>query len=260
MRRVRGKKSKDKLAVVIILSSLLAIAAPFIVKSYLPKAAQLHEETLCPIEGEKSRVAVLIDKSDKWGSDDVERVKAVVEKAYTEVPAFGRISIYGIIGEGRETTDVKLFFDMCNPGSEEECNALYQNCRKMKRQYETAFAKPFKLIAETLMQPGEASYSPLFEVVNEIVDENRSEYLHLHVISDLMENGARFRFYDVVPLAEDIVKTYPMNAGTRIQVDAHYIQRRRHSSALHKAVLNVWSEYFASQGVEASFSRLFVAE
>ncbi len=117
----------------------------------------------------------------------------------------------GIVGDKRKTTEVERLFDLCNPGSEEECNALYQNCNRVKKRFETAFSEPLRQLAEELKMPGQSSYSPLLESVSQIVDEAGGTPLGLYMVSDMMENHYKFRFYDVVPLAEEMIKEYPLS-------------------------------------------------
>lgn len=255
-----NKKSKDKLAIGIVAITIVVLAVPFTLKVYLSKKPALDEQTLCPPDGAKMRVVILVDKSDKWGRDDVSRVKNIMERIYHEVPAQGRLTVYGITGEGRQSTDVIQFFDMCNPGSEAECNALYQNCKRIKKRYEGSFENPLRNLAETLMIPGESSYSPILETVSEIVNENRSESLTLYIVSDFMENGARFRFYNLIPLDEEMIDEYPMPQNAKIDINGYIIQRRRHPMALQKAVQNVWAGYFEKQGITASFRLIFIAD
>ena len=254
------KKSKDRLAIGIILITLVALSIPFILKVYLSKKPVLDEQTLCPPNATKIHIVVLLDKSDKWGHDDIVRVKNIMRGIYHEVPAQGRLTVYGIIGQGRQSTDVTLFFDMCNPGSEEECSALYQNCKRIKKRYEGSFEHPLLQITETLMIPGESSYSPLLETVTEIVNENRSESLVLHIISDFMENGVRFRFYDVIPLDEEMIQEYPLPRNIKMKIEGYFIQRRRHPMELQNAVQSAWTNYFGKQGISVSFKPIFVTD
>ena len=229
-------------------------------RSFLFKKPAIDELTLCPAAGEKQRAAVLIDKSDKWGKGDVARVKDLLLSINREVPAQGRLTIYSITGDGRKSTDVNIVFDMCNPGSEAECNELYQNCRKVKKDFERAFNAPLHRLVETLMMPGESSSSPILETVGAMVKDSKGDALKLHIISDFMENGARFRFYDVIPLDDQMVAEYPFPRKLKVTADAYLIQRRIHPMPLQNAVQRAWTGYFEKQGASVNFRPIFTAD
>ena len=76
----------------------------------------------------------------------------------------------------------------------------------------------------------------------------------------MMENHYKFRFYDVVPLAEEMIQEYPLSDHGEISANIRYIQRSRHSKELERAVLKVWREYFKTQDIAVTFDRLFVAD
>ena len=257
---MRQWTKNDKLATLIIFVSILALAVPVTLKIYLGKKPTLDEQTLCPTSGEKERVAVLVDKSDKWGRADVTRVRDLLQSIYLGVRAQGRLTIYSITGDGRKSTDVNRVFDMCNPGTEAECNVLYQNCRKVKKIYESAFDEPLHRLAASLILPGESSSSPILETVGAMVKDSKGEILRLHIISDFMENGAYFRFYDLVPLDEEMVAQYQLPRKIKITVEAYLIQRRIHPMPLQIAVQRAWTGYFEKQGIQTTFRPIFVSE
>lgn len=240
----------------IVILSLIGGAAAFL-RTGKPA---LDEHTLCPASGEKMRVAVLVDKSDKWGRGDVARVKDILQSIYRDVPTRGRLTIYSITGDGRKSTDVNLIFDACNPGSEAECNALYSNCRKAERDYKRAFEAPLEQLGATLMLPGESSYSPLLETVGTMVKDNKGEELKLHIISDFMENHTSFRFYNLVPLDTQMVDAYPLPKKAKLTVKGYFIQRRMHPMPLQNAVQAVWSGYFQKQDIPVTFSPVFTTD
>ena len=257
---VRKFSKKDRLALVMLLVAASVVVVLLTMRSFLSKKPAIDELTLCPAAGEKQRAAVLIDKSDKWGKGDVARVRDLLLSINREVPAQGRLTIYSITGDGRKSTDVNIVFDMCNPGSEAECNALYQNCRKVKKDFERAFDAPLHRLVETLMVPGESSSSPILETVDAMVKDSKGDALKLHIISDFMENGARFRFYDVIPLDDQMVAEYPFPRKLKVTADAYLIQRRIHPMPLQNAVQRAWTGYFEKQGASVNFRPIFTAD
>lgn len=250
--------NKDRLGLKLIGGGIAALVLLGGLAAFLRSGKPvLDEHTLCPTSGEKTRFAVLVDKSDKWGRGDVARVKDILQSIYRDVPAQGRLTIYSIMGDGRKTTDVNLVFDACNPGSEAECNALYSNCRKVKRDYKRAFETPLQQLETSLMLPGESSYSPLLETVGTMVKDNKGEELKLHIVSDFMENHTSFRFYDVVPLDTEMVAAYPLPKKAKIKVEGYFIQRRMHPMPLQNAVQAAWIGYFQKQDIPVTFRPVF---
>lgn len=259
-KRKKKLSKKDRNAIIGSIVVFLVLMVPFILKSQLTTKEPLDERTLCPAEGESHRTTVLIDKSDRWGANDVRRINDLLTNVYLNVPAQGRLTIYGIVGDARETTEVRQYFDLCNPGSEKECNALYQDCGAVKERFAAAFSEPLETLAAELKVPGQSSYSPLLESVSEIVDEAGDTPLDLLIVSDMMENHYKFRFYDVVPLADEMIAEYPLTDYGQISASVRYIQRSRHSRELERAVLAVWKDYFEDQGIPVEVDRLFTAE
>lgn len=253
-------KKKHRQAWILILIALPLLLGPLVMRWLLGNKPEIDSKTLCLMAGAPSRSVILLDKSDAWDQEDVGRVKNLLTRIYKEVPAGERLSIYGIVGEEGTSTNIRQFFDMCNPGTVQECNAIYEDCRAIKRTYDSAFDGPLASLASHLQEPGHSSYSPLLESVSEIWSDTHAPVLHLHVVSDLMENGVRFRFYDVVPLDEDMIGEYPLQRTRDASVVAHVIQRRRHSRDLQRAVESAWAGYFRKQDVSVVFEPLLITE
>lgn len=252
-------KKKDLQGVYIIVGVLSFLGTIFGASLMLDDSRRVNEATLCPLSGSEKRTVVIVDKSDKWDAGDRTRVKNLLDQVYREVPPYGRLVVVAIAGKGRQSTRVDELFNGCNPGSEEECNALYENCRRIRATYEKKFEEKVVALDEILTKPGQASYSPLFETVVQHIDDNRSPKLEIHLVSDLMENGARFRFYDVVPLPEEVIETYPIESSAHIEVEIHLVERRRHSRGLIDSVTRVWESYFEDQGINVRVNRLLIA-
>jgi hypothetical protein len=251
---------KNRQAILLFAGGLVFLGVVFFIQYQLSRPKELDEQTLCPVSPPDKQVVILIDKSDKWDLDDIGRVDSLVTKINRSTRAKDRLTIKAIVGAGRESTEVKTFFDKCNPGNEQECNALYQNCRRIRKRYEESFEKQLDEVIEALKLPGESSYSPLLESLAQTIDDSNSKSLEVHFVSDLMENGGRFRFYDVVPMAEEISAQYPLPHKGQTTVFLQVEERRRHSRELLDAVQAVWKEYLRNQEIEVSSERLLIAD
>ena len=255
-------KKKDKQGIIIITFSLLVVVVFMVIANYL-KAPKLDEVTLCPLDKPvEFQKIIVIDKSDKWEKGNTKKMNDWLLSSHQSLSAQNRLTILAIMGEGREgITEKKVLFDKCNPGSEKECNKLYQNCRKIKKEYDNSFAEPLEKIEEILSTPKQASYSPLFETVVKVIDNVESKQVEINMVSDFMENGHKFDFYNAVPLGEDIVKEYPLKVDANISFSMYVIERRRHPKALINAVTGAWKDYFTEQSIKnVSSKRFFITD
>ena len=250
---------EDKKGIAIIASLVLLGVAVFYLSYQLkPKKYRIDEQSLCSKdEVVKLKKIVLIDKSDKWSSHNIEKMDSWLSEIHEGVAMNSRLNILSIFGNDENSTKVKTLFDKCSPGSNTDCNALYENCRDIKENYDRAFQKPLVEITEMLAKPGEAETSPLFETMTEIVDNIKSEEAEIHIISDFMENSYKFNFYKEVVSVDDAIKEYALPSDMNITVYMHIIERRKHSRELLDEVKNLWKEYFEKQGITVVDAKRF---
>lgn len=258
---------KDRQGILLICIVLLIIVAIPIIRAFLLQKPTLDETTMCPIGGERVRFSVLIDKSDRWDDANAARVRATIDNIQRKVPFEGRLSIYLIHGqhvsaveEKRGPSVIDLLFDMCNPGGEQECNALYQNCKAMKLTFHDAFEAPLAKLAKSMSLPSQSDSSPLLEAVGTMIKDSHAQDTHLYLISDLMENHFKFRFYDTVPLDDELIREYPLSSKSNVTVRGFQISHRTDSARLIEAVRKVWQGYFEKQGVRAEFEPFFASD
>ena len=242
--------------------TLIMILSIFTYK--LSSSEIINETNFCPIDRPISfQKIVIFDKSDIWEKDNIKTVKEWLSMSYQNISVNERFTIFSIVGNDKNSTEIKTLFDRCNPGDEKGCNRLYQNCKKIKEKYDNFFKKPLQKIAERLSIPTElkASYSPLFKAVKEVIDKTKSQHVDIYMVSDFMENGSKFNFYDTVPLGEDIIKEYPLSVNSDISFYINLIKRRRHDNRLIDAVVARWKEYFSLQGIEnIRVKKLFITD
>jgi hypothetical protein len=254
---------EDKKGIAIIASLVLLGVTVFYLSYQLkPKEYRIDEQSLCSKdEVVKVKKIVLIDKSDKWSSHNIEKMDSWLSDIHEGVAMNSRLNILSISGDDKNSTNVKTLFDKCSPGSNEDCNALYENCRDIKENYDRAFQEPLVEITEMLAKPDEAETSPLFETMTEIVDNIQSKEAEIHIISDFMENSYKFNFYKEVASVDEIIKEYALPSDVKIRVYMHIIERRKHSRELLDKVKEQWKEYFEKQGITVvSAKRFFITD
>jgi hypothetical protein len=254
---------EDKKGIAIIASLLLLGVGVFYLTYQLkPKRYSIDEQSLCSKdEVVKLKKIVLIDKSDKWSSHNIEKMDSWLSDIHEGIAMNSRLNILSIYGNDKNHTKIKTLFDKCSPGSNADCNALYENCREIKANYDHAFQEPLFEITEMLAKPDEANSSPLFETMTEIVDNIQSQEAEIHIISDFMENAHKFNFYKKVVSTEKAIKEYSLSSDAKIHVYMHIIERRKHSREFLDKVKNLWKDYFEKQGITVvSAKRFFITD
>jgi len=253
--------SRDDLKGIIIILLLMILGVTAFVFAYKlqPKSYDMDSESMClksePIPLTK---VVLIDKSDKWSSANVEKIDKWLSGIYEGLPMNGRLKILTLSGAKKKSTKLNNLFDKCSPGSEEDCNALYENCRDIRAKFINAFEDPLFDVTTLLSQPGTAKTSPLFETITTIVDDLKSKRAEIHIISDFMENGHKFNFYrGGLPSVKQLVKEYALPTNTKITVYLHIIERRRHKIEFINRVKELWIAYFREQGIRVKEAKRF---
>ena len=250
---------EDKKGIAIIMTLVVLGVSIFYLSYQLkPKKYRIDEQSLCSKdEVVRLKKIILIDKSDSWSSHNIEKIDSWLAEIHEGVAMNSRLNILSIYGNDENSTKIKTLFDKCSPGNQEDCNALYENCRDIKENYDRAFQEPLLEITEMLEKPGESNTSPLFETVTEIVDNIRSQKAEIHIISDFMENSYKFNFYKEVVSADEAIKEYALPSDANITVYMHIIERRKHPRELLDKVKNVWKEYFEKQGITVVDAKRF---
>ena len=244
---------------IIIILVLLGILGFVVAYKLTPKSYNIDKKTMC-LKNEPTPLerVVLIDKSDKWSRANVDRIEEWLSHIGEDIPVNSRLNILSLSGSKGKETRVKKIFDKCSPGSEADCNALYENCRDIRAKFISAFEKPLFNITTLLSKSGTAQTSPLFETVTTIFDDIKSRRAEIYIVSDFMENGHKFSFYNErLPSVKELIKEYPLPTKAKVTVHMYVIERRRHSMELINAVKNLWHDYFVQQGIEVKELRRF---
>lgn len=250
---------EDRRGIAIIVTLVILGMSTFVV-SYNIKAKQYkaNPQTLClQDETVKLTKIVVIDKSDKWSSHNIEKIDHWLSEINQGLSMNSRLKIVSISENEQNNTDIKTVFDKCSPGKEEDCHALYENCRDIRHNYSMAFKQPLLDITAMLGRPDESPNSPLFETMTEVVDGIKSQQAEIHIISDFMENGYKFNFYKEIPTVEQLIKQYPLPSNAHITVYLHIIERHKHPRELLDKVKEVWQNYFTKQNIKVKSAKRF---
>ncbi|WP_190287946.1 hypothetical protein, partial [Marichromatium sp. AB31] len=105
---------------------------------------------------------------------------------------------------------------------------------------------------------GAPEYSPLLELISEIISSSTSKEVRIYVVTDMMENSIDFDFRNRVPDFKKATSKYEIDIEKKsVFVFFNYIDRQMYSSNLIKGVLDFWRNFFTSQGVEFRERKFF---
>jgi len=257
--------SRDDIKGLAIIAFLVILGVTAFAFAYKlkPKSYEVDANSMC-LKNKRIplKKIVLIDKSDRWTSANVEKIEEWLSHIDDNIPMNSRLNILSLSGAKDKETKVTKLFDKCSPGNERDCNALYENCRDIRAKFILAFEDPLFDITTLLSKAGTAESSPLFETMTTIVDEIQSKKAEIHIISDFMENGHKFTFYkERLPSVKELIKEYPLPSDAKITVYMHVIERRRHQIDKINAVKKLWRDYFVQQGIRVKeVKRFFITD
>ena len=111
-------KKKDIQGIIIIVAVVAIIVALAIVAKMLKTSNNIDKVTLCQTDTKMQyQKVILIDKSDKWNKNNIEKINNWLSDIHQGVPTQNRLTILSIAGDGRQSTEVKKLFDKCSPGT-----------------------------------------------------------------------------------------------------------------------------------------------
>ncbi len=215
-------------------------------------ADNYDRQTLCRINANDPSLLLLIDKTDPWGEKERRRLRELIEKLKQQLRRHERLAIYMLDETG--TFSLAPLFEMCNPGTGRQANALYENARLMEQRFNEQFAAPLDKVLQTLLHPGTATRSPLLNAIGEI---RGSKEERLIVISDMMEYSDELSFYQEVPTDQqeiDRVCRFVTSPYESIQV--YYINRAAVAVSRKQEVRTFWYRCFKHLAWESDWKAL----
>jgi hypothetical protein len=227
----------------------------------------VDEVTLCPKDRPATQIAVvLLDVSDKLTSLQSIAVKNDLKRIQAELPKFGRIEVYAL-ADAVLAQPVSVI-QMCNPGSGEDLNRLYQNPELARIKWTVKFMEHLSSEIDKVLGSDPDEQSPIFEGIQSISIRTfgRPEFdqveKRLFIFSDLLQNvSGSANHYQSIPDFEDFRDS---NYYRRVRADLgetrislFYIDR---ASVATQGVKHIqfWNQFLLSQGgTEINVTRLF---
>ena len=261
--RSRGDRSfrKSGLRVPVILSVVLVVLVSLLVFLYV-KGEALDIPTdplsLCPLnEPPAEIVVVLLDISDQFSEPQLIAVTQQMRRIRSALPQSGLIDVYAVSREGERLP--RSVGRLCNPGTGEDLNRLYQNPALAHRKWES-FIEKFDRTIEEIGQLPHTQTSPIFESVQAVALRtlNDPEFdgvpKRLVIVSDLIQHvPGKQSHYQTVPIFQEF-RGNPYFSQTRpnltdTSVDVLYLRR---SELKMQGVQHVtfWTEFLEFSGAQ----------
>lgn len=217
---------------------LLAAVAGFAALTYfyfsVPRNPPLNADTLCPIDGARGVVVVLVDTSDELPETTKREVLGILDDQITSLPPYYLLDIRVLDFQASRS---RSLFAKCNPGDGAGLSEWTNNPRIARLQWIESFRRPARAAVENSIKDGKATSSPIMAAIQDAAIEqfsraaSRSIEKNLIVISDMVEYTNNYSQYPSAgDLSYDRFKRSP--AYLKFRTDLHgskvkieYVQR-----------------------------------
>jgi hypothetical protein len=221
-------------------------------------AVPVESKSLCPTRQPPSEIDVLLlDVSDRFSEPQRLQLQNQLARFRDSIPRFGLIEMYTVDRLSRRVTEPVVH--LCNPGTGEGLNKVYQNPELARKKWQGFAAKLNADIDRQIALPAMNS-SPIFEAIQATALRTfgRPEYddlpKRLVIVSDLLQNvPGQLSMYQGVPSFQSFEKT-PYYSRVRadlngVSVLLYYLARPTVKQQ-DKSHLAFWRDYLQAQGAE----------
>lgn len=253
----RPEKRSEQIRIVAVGAAILVIFSVGLLLWVLGQDSFVAtNENLCPQDRAPSEVVVLLlDVSDELNERQRLKVENEIAALLNGVKPFGLIEVYSIEGAGAQV--LRPMSHLCNPGTGEDLNLLYQNPGIAKKRW-LDFSERLKKELSTLMMSSGAAVSPIMEGIQATALRTFNLPAHqdlrkrLYVVSDLLQHvPGRLSHYSFIPEFAAFLET-PYSKEVRadlrgVEVTLLYVVRSSQAQPWPEHRL-FWEEYFRFQG------------
>lgn len=245
-----------------IIASCLVIVVLVIYSAWraAEAARNFDGETLCrkdlPLKG---HTVVLVDKSDFMAKEEIAALAARIQliKRSGELARNSLLTV--LVVNGDTAGMLTPSFRLCNPGTKDDANALFQNPLFVQADFDDKFGRPLDDALKALMEPETTRTSPILEAIKHIADGSDFNKVQgprrLIIFSDMLQNVPEYSHYGNVARYEAFKGTpYQETVAARLEgvdVEIHYLDRPRdrlHQNAGHR---KFWQDYFTDAGASS---------
>jgi hypothetical protein len=209
----RNKKSKGSAASLFGVFGALVILAALIsggVFLFLKSETQysLNQDDLCPVDGARGTVAILLDTTDKLSDVTKSEILQKTDETLDTLPRYYRLAVYTMDENGLNKSPIS---SVCNPGKLEQMGQLERdgftaNPKLIKDRYSQFSAIVKDATTQLFQQNFEAEQSPLLSSMQSLsfelpkptsMDQHKYKAGKNKIIfvTDLMEHTETFSIY-----------------------------------------------------------------
>lgn len=224
--------------------------------------------TLCATDNPPPAVVVvLVDTSDALTDHERMQLLNEFERVRDAIPKGGRIDLFSVPAtwEGRVTPIISL----CNPGSGEDMNSLYQNPAMARARWESSFKAEIDDRMRVVTVAESAPSSPILEAIRDVsvrvfgrpdLDESRKQ---LVIASDFLQHSpSGFSHYEVTGHSyQQLVELSRLPVSdanlSGVEITMLYLARPATKRLQNAAHIRFWMDYFSgSRAVLQRVSRI----
>lgn len=219
--------------------------------------------TLCPLDRPPSELLVLLlDASDRLSEPQRLEIRNELARLRNTIGRFGQVDVYAV-GQVMDSV-AESIVRLCNPGTGEDLNSLYQNPQLAKRRWDS-FAVTLDAVIDSQVSAASLRVSPIFEAIQATALRSfgQPEYdglpKRLILVSDLLQHvPGQLSMYDSLPNYESF-KASPYFVQVRadlsdVSVVILYLARSSRSVQGRDHVA-FWDTYFSDQGASINAVR-----
>jgi hypothetical protein len=189
-KRRKGLTRQDKRGLLILSVALATVVFILVLSFFVRDDSKYDAHTLCPTERAFGRTVVVVDKTDPFSPTQSAFLRLEVKRLRGEMEQSEKLTIYVLDKDSFAAPSP--VFELCNPGSGAQANALYQNPEKIRLRFEERFGKPLDSILENLVKGDVAKFSPIMEMIRNVSFRDdfdvQGEKRQLVLISDMLQH------------------------------------------------------------------------
>ncbi|WP_031434259.1 hypothetical protein [Methylomarinum vadi] len=203
MARYRSRQQRTQLKNLLGCSLIIAVLAVVAALGYFWYDRQSRQQgfdaaTLCPMQGSPAYVAVVFDKTDAYNLVQQRFLKRYFAHFKAQLQAGTHIALYVI--DDREREVIAPDFEVCAPRSSEDANAWYENPKLIRQRWLERFEQPLDRVIAGFMQPGNADYSPIMEILQVVSlsafpPAAKSAKKKIVIVSDMLQHTPEWSHY-----------------------------------------------------------------
>lgn len=226
--------TEDTKGLLMLLIALILVSVIGYLYITLSHKNAYNEKTLCPYNIPYQQTVLLIDKSDIWDTTQIHKIENLIQKYAQQTEKLQRFTVKVIEANEQNKTTLHTYFDACNPGK--EANPLYQNPRRILKQYQKHFQAPLQNLLKTLSSPRIANTSPILDTLHKTLKTSEATKIKLVLLSDLWEYSSIFNFYQEIPSIKVVKKAYPFAKERLKMLELIQIHREKRKSRTPKLI------------------------